>query len=109
MDSLHAQNLIVALFVIEHRCSEVVEYIFARERSIGLSRRNYKGVQRQVSDENLYPFMPDEKTVTVVVLRVEITRVHHNREQDGRLSGKVDHPNIQKTVLHFPQHLLMVP
>jgi len=45
MDSLHAQNLVVALLVIEHRCSKVVEYIFARERSIGLSQRNYKRLE----------------------------------------------------------------
>ena len=42
MDGLHAQDMVVALLVIKHGCSKVVEYIFTRERSIGLSRQNYK-------------------------------------------------------------------
>ena len=39
MHGLHAENLVIALFVVEHGCGEVVEHIIGRERSICLFKR----------------------------------------------------------------------
>jgi hypothetical protein len=37
MHCLHAQNLVVALLVVEHGCSEIVKDVLGRKRPICLS------------------------------------------------------------------------
>jgi len=44
MYCLHTQNLIIALFVVKHGRSKVVEYILGRERAVGLYLVNAKTV-----------------------------------------------------------------
>lgn len=38
MHRLHAQDLIIALLVVKHRCGEIFKYVLAGKRSISLSR-----------------------------------------------------------------------
>jgi len=44
MYRLHTQNLIIALLVVKHGRSKVVEYILSRERAVGLFLVNTKTV-----------------------------------------------------------------
>jgi hypothetical protein len=79
MHRLHAQNLVVALFVIEHGGGEVVEHIIGRERSIRLFNRLIIVVAiriRSATTVNLDPFVPDEKSVTEIVWWMEVVTVH---------------------------------
>lgn len=73
MHCLHAKDLVITLLVIEHGCGKVVKHILVRKRSIGLGRRvNTDGRERSsiVEGHDLYPFVPDKKSVAVVVRRV---------------------------------------
>jgi hypothetical protein len=56
---LHAKDLVVALLVVEHGRRKVVKDILDGERAM-----------------RLYPLVPDEEPVRVVVARVEILVVH---------------------------------
>jgi hypothetical protein len=57
--SLHSQYLVVALFVVEHRAREVVEDILWGQWAICL-----------------YPFVPYEKSMRVVVLGMQVGQIH---------------------------------
>ena len=56
---LHAQDLVVALLIVEHGRRKVVKHILRREGSMCLD-----------------PLVPDEEPVRVIVARVEIFVVH---------------------------------
>ena len=56
---LHAEDLVIALLVVEHGRRKVVKHILDGERAM-----------------RLYPLVPDEEPVRVVVARVEILVVH---------------------------------
>ncbi len=49
---LHAQHLVVALLVIEHRRREIVEYILVRERSVSLVSHCEVGLLSALHDEH---------------------------------------------------------
>lgn len=52
MHGLHTQNLIVTLFVVEHRRGEIIEDVVCVERSIGLSERVSKeGLKMRIGNE----------------------------------------------------------
>lgn len=64
MYSLHAQDLIIALFIVEHGCGKVVEDILRCQWSIGL-----------------YPFVPDEESVTIVVRWMKVVDIHNQGQK----------------------------
>lgn len=63
MHGLHAQYLIIALLVVEHGGREILKHIFSHERTI-----------------SLYPFVPDEEAMAIVIGRVQVDYVHGNVE-----------------------------
>lgn len=78
MHGLHSQDLVVALFIVKHRCREVVKHVLFSKRSIGLSREKHiESVNGPIARTNLYPFVPYEKPVTVVIWWMQIVYVHY--------------------------------
>lgn len=59
MHRLHAQHLVIALLVVKHGRGEIFKHVVAGKRSIGL-----------------YPFVPDEEPMAVVVRGMEVVDVH---------------------------------
>lgn len=79
MHGLHAQDLIVTLLIIEHRRRKVVEHVLVCQRSVGLGqRRELFSVRGEVTkcQGDLYPFVPNEKPMAIVVWGMEIVEVH---------------------------------
>jgi hypothetical protein len=77
MHCLHSQYLVVTLFIVEHGAREVVEDILCRQRAIRLESSVGQGQARwDFHITNLYPFVPNEKSVGIVILRVQISQVH---------------------------------
>lgn len=79
MHCLHAEDLVVALLVVKHGCSKVIKHIFVCEWSVGLGARvntDSRIQSRGVGERDLYPFVPDEKSMAVVVGRMQIVEVH---------------------------------
>lgn len=78
---LHAQDLIVALLVVEHGGGKVIKDIVRVQRPVRLavyiihSIRAVACLARSTAT-HLYPLVPDEKAMAVVVGRMEIIYIH---------------------------------
>lgn len=78
MHSLHAQNLIIALFIIKHGSREIIEdIVVCKQPAVGLIDEIDIYLNLSVERQpDLNPFMPDEKSVTIVVWWVKIVDIH---------------------------------
>lgn len=78
MHRLHAKHLVITLFIVKHRGSEIFEGVLGRERAIRLKGAPVTDRLRPEAKQktNLYPLVPYEETVTPVIGRMEVIRVH---------------------------------
>jgi hypothetical protein len=70
VEGLHPQDLVVALFVVEHGCCEIFKGRSGRKGTVCLTVHQHKcEVERgiRVVGAHRYPFWPDEEFVGVVV------------------------------------------
>lgn len=84
---LHAQDLVVALLVVEHGRRKVVKHILGREGAMGL-----------------YPLVPDEEPVRVVVARVEVLVVHGVRVRSDAGKGELLILHSSLLIIHVCPH-----
>ena len=69
--------MVVALFIVEHGTREVVKYILYGQGPVRLRSSVGKGQGREdLSTTDLYPFVPNEKSMGIVILRVQVSQVH---------------------------------
>ncbi len=77
MHGLHPQHLIVTLLIIEHRGCKIVEHVLIRKWTVSLGsiKCNDAGADRKGATD-LYPFVPDEESVAIVVWGMEVVQFH---------------------------------
>ena len=78
MHCLHAQDLIITLLIIKHRRSKVIKDVLGGQRTVGLCRiiRGLTKGGDYFKTHYLYPFVPNEESMAVVVCRMKVVDVH---------------------------------